>query len=1095
MQPHSHSSVRAWSDTLVLPTYLVDPPESSPMFYDGRQTQHTQAHYYPYPAHDKLTGRKEDVRYRTLNLENEYLKVVVLPEIGGRLFSVTDKTNGYELFYRQSVVKPANIGMIGAWISGGVEWCFPHHHRASTHLTIDHGITENPDGSATIWVGEIERRHRMQWRVGVTLRPGSSALEAEVRLHNRTPFAHSALYWANAAVHTNPDYQYIFPPSARIACFHCKDAFTHWPVSHEADFKGLDLRGLDLSWWKNHPAPASFFIHDLREDFHGGYDHGRRAGTLHVADHHVVNCAKMFEWGNCPEAEMENSKLTDSDGHYAELMVGAFSDNQPDYSWMEPHQQRTFTHVWYPLREIGRVKHASSEAAVNLEFTDNGKLFIAANAVRAHRAKIRLLDRRTQSTILTRDVRLAPDEPFALQIDRPANATLTDLELVVTTEAGRDLIRYRPLPETALPDLPAPVVTPPAPAQIRTNEELCQLAIRLDQFHNPTLAPEPYLEEALRRDPTDAQAHLVRGHLQVRRLDYMGAEKALRKALAKLEAMYTPPRKGDVYYYLGFALGELDRTEDAYRFLRRAAWYAEWQGPAQLQCAILQARARRYAEALAAVESSLAANPSSVRGLELRAALERHLRGREDHTFTLQKLAGLDPLNPVAAHQRVLVKPNDRDAVEAMLELLRDDPENWIELAHAYQDAGLWAESIDVLRMGLRLAPKALASAPLVHYTLAIGLSAVGDTTATREALTHAASAPEDYCFPHGHDALRVLRFALATDPDDARAHTYLGHLLYNDQREAAMGAWRRAKELAPDFALARRNLAFGFRQQGDLDAAADEIAQALRLAPDKALWLEEQDVILTLAGARPGHRRQALALQSEVAGRHPNCLWRESLACILDQDYDRALAILENTRFFNYEARRDKHQAYVTAHLLRGDRYRSAGRLAAARADYEAALLYPENLEAGRPYHDDQGAHIRYKLALVAAAEGNRNDAEAQWLASAGARNPVAWSDRNYYQALSLRALGREEEALAHLRGLLAHAQAQLTSDRWGDFFAGYQEREPDNSQRSTAWFHLALGRLGLGDRTAAHSALAKAVDLFPANVWAQAYLREILG
>jgi hypothetical protein len=324
---------RAWSEQIALPTYLVGPPETTPLCYDGRQTQHAQAHFYPYPALDAITSVKQDVTYTALCLENEYVKIVVLPEIGGRTFSATDKTNGYEFIYRQSVIKPSNIGMAGAWISGGIEWCFPHHHRASTFMTVDHRVVENPDHSATIWVGEIELRHRMKWLVGVTVRPGSSAVEVTVRLMNRTPVAQAVLYWANAAVHTNDRYQFIFPPSAKVVAFHCKDAFSHWPVSHEADFKGVDLRGIDLSWWKNHPAPGSFFIHNLREDFHGGYDHGRHAGTMHVANHRTANCAKLFEWGNCPEAEVENSKLTDTDGHYAELMVGAFSDSQIIPGW------------------------------------------------------------------------------------------------------------------------------------------------------------------------------------------------------------------------------------------------------------------------------------------------------------------------------------------------------------------------------------------------------------------------------------------------------------------------------------------------------------------------------------------------------------------------------------------------------------------------------------------------------------------------------------------------------------------------------------------------------------------------------------------
>ena len=125
-------SVRIWEESLVVPTYLIEAPDPNPVFYFGRAYQGAQGPVYPYPFLDRLTDRKVDKSYRAVYLENEFLKICVLPELGGRIFSAVDKTNGYDFVYRQRVIKPALIGMLGAWISGGVEWNIPHHHRATT---------------------------------------------------------------------------------------------------------------------------------------------------------------------------------------------------------------------------------------------------------------------------------------------------------------------------------------------------------------------------------------------------------------------------------------------------------------------------------------------------------------------------------------------------------------------------------------------------------------------------------------------------------------------------------------------------------------------------------------------------------------------------------------------------------------------------------------------------------------------------------------------------------------------------------------------------------------------------------------------------
>ena len=274
--------VRAWEAPLRIPTYPVGPAEPSPMFYAGRQYQGAQGAIYPYPLLDQLGDRREDRSYRALWLENEYLKLSVLPEIGGRIFSAEDKTDGYPFFYGQHVIKPALIGMTGAWISGGVEWNVMHHHRASTFMPVQSAVVENADGSRTVWVGETEWRHRMRWVVGLTLRPGRSVLEASVRMFNRTPLPNSVLYFANPAVHANEQYEVLFPPDVAWATFHAKVDYAPWPLAR-GPFMGIDYApGTNLGLWKNHPHPISFFVYHSDLDFFGGYDHGRKAGVVHV---------------------------------------------------------------------------------------------------------------------------------------------------------------------------------------------------------------------------------------------------------------------------------------------------------------------------------------------------------------------------------------------------------------------------------------------------------------------------------------------------------------------------------------------------------------------------------------------------------------------------------------------------------------------------------------------------------------------------------------------------------------------------------------------------------------------------------------------
>jgi hypothetical protein len=429
----------------VLPTYKVAEPEKSPIFFRNEAYQGASRHYYPLPLNDQYTGERIYQAWHTLVLENEYIELAVTPEIGGKLYYATDKTNDYHFIYKNNVVKPSNIGMTGAWVSGGIEWCVLHHHRASTFLPLDYTTAENEDGSKTIWVAEYEPRHGMRWTIGVTVFPGKSYFKTEGRIYNSSPLTHTFLYWANVATHTNENYQTIFPPSAQIVTFHSKNVFSRWPVSTEV-FRGADFtEGVDISWWKNVQENNSFFIHDLKEDFMGGYDHGKNSGTVHIGDHNIVKGAKLWEWGSGERGQATEARLTENDGPYVELMVGAYNDNQPDYSWIRPYEVKRWEQYWYPVRGIEGFKNANLNGAVNLEARGSNSVFLGYYSTQKV-ANAKVVLRHRNDIIYDQNIEISPDNPFSETISIESGYVPLELYTELTNaDTGELLIEYQPL--------------------------------------------------------------------------------------------------------------------------------------------------------------------------------------------------------------------------------------------------------------------------------------------------------------------------------------------------------------------------------------------------------------------------------------------------------------------------------------------------------------------------------------------------------------------------------------------------------------------------------------------------------------------------
>ncbi len=1099
--PSQPYAVSVRQERLTLPTYPALAPDPNPMFFETRNVQGSKGNIYPHPFIDQISSQKVDRDYHAIILENEYLKLVLLPELGGRIFSGLDKTNGRDFFYRHQVIKPALIGTFGPWISGGVEFNWPQHHRPSTFDPTDFAIQANPDGSQTVWMGEHEPLNRTRGMVGVTLYPGQALVETKVRLFNRTPFPQTFLWWANAGVPIHDQYQVIFPPDVHYALYHSKNPVIEYPLGKGPFAGGNDYgAGTDLSWWVNTPGATSFFAAESKYEFFGGYDHRNENGVAHVADTGISSGKKYFIWANGPFGHQWQKNLYDRDeeGEYLELMAGVYTDNQPDFSWIMPYETRTFSQFWLPVQKIGGMKNANTRAAVNLDVKD-GQAFVGVYAT-AVCALARVTLAGGGQFMLDQQVDVGPGQPFTMTVPVPADLPQGALLLTLRDASGAELIRY----QAEGPwegQLPEPYQPPAEPPDVKSSDELFLIGQHLEQYRHPGLDPERYWREALRRDPGDARCNLALGKGALRRGDFATAEQHLRAAVQRLTWRNANPYDGEAHYHLGLCLHYQGRLDDAYRAFYKSTWNYAWQAAGFYSLAQIDCARRDWPKALAHLDRALQVNTENAKARGLKAALLRRAGQREAAGRLAAETVANDPLDFWARYEVALSATTGQAArLDELNQLMRGEPQTYLDIALDYAMAGLDEEAARLLLIA--------AGFPILHPMVAYALSFLarrsGQADEAADWQQRARQAAPEYCFPWRLEEQLILEDALRTDPRDARASYYLGNLLYDKKRYApAVALWQTAARLEPGLSYAWRNLGLAaYNRDHDLDAALACFGKAAAANPaDPRLFLE-QDFLLRRKAVPPEERLARCLSRPEVVAQ------RDDLQLTLMALYNRlgqpeqALVVAHSRSFHPWEGGEGAVSGqYTTACWLLGRAALEAGQPAPALAHFQAGLNIPPNL--GEIAAESERAQLIYYAGLAQAQLGQADESRAafQQLLAAQVSRPARVGGPSlveYYQALALRQLGQETEARAKLLDLQQRAAALAETGLAPNYFYSGNpnptfEEDPKLEQRLNFRLLVGLACVGLGDTPGARGALAQVLAADPANLAAHEALKRL--
>lgn len=986
LRAESPTQVRVWRDSLTLPTYRWE-EDINPKFWalEGGPRLSTTVHgsiIYPYVMQDQISREKVDQTYHAVFLENEYLRVICLPELGGRIHSVLDKTTGEEMFHLNRVIKPGMIAMRGAWISGGIEWNpGPHGHTVTCLSPVNVASGDNPDGSAFLEISNTEQIFRTQWSVRLTLHPGRSFLDEEICLYNPSDGTHPYYFWNCTAFPNRTGTRFIFPMS--LGTDHNAREFFRWPI-HE---------GRDLTWLKNYETSSSIFAVQCTHDFFGAYDVDSDRGLVQWADHCQLSGKKAWTWGEWDAGRVAEQDLTDEDGPYIEVQSGPLP-TQSDYGRLAPRQRVAWQEWWYPAHGLGDgFEFATRDVVANVVRPSSGpELRILGTAVFP---KARCVVKSGGKTLVDAEVTISPGKPTMLTI--PAGRQ-DMFEIEVTSAKGKTLAKYRSPLEIPHVEPPDPAVFREKPDAEKSADELYHKGEKFD-LATDRAAAQKYYEMACQKDPAHAAAHRALAILDVESGNDRAALEHLQKSLA------SDPENGWTWYYLALCQWRLNNPGEALHAAEKAAQCRSEGVPVMDLVGRIKLAEKDLAGAEQAFRAALAELPEDSRTQDhLMLVLARQGRWDEAKRMAASRLAR----HPTAVLPAWITAQGDSQAekrcAEHLAAILGDVEFEVLEVACVLMEVNLtdWAESL--IRTLLVENTQFLEKGFMPCYYLAWLASRRNDTAATENWLKQAAQLRRPKRFASRLEETAILRFATERNPSDSQAWLQLGCLLANlGQIDAAVAAWQRAAENDPKNNIAWRNLAVAASCKNDLAAAETFYRRAIEACPsDQTLY---RDLAEVLIAARRRPEAIALIEKMPLSGMR-----RTDITVLLAQAYfdegqdDDCLRLLENTPYFtNWEGQDIVWRLFHQAHLRRGQARLQRGDARSALADFEAALTYPANLHVGRTDKPIE-APAQYWRGRALASLGRYQEARNAWIT--GAELPSVRGAQDEYREKCRQAL-----------------------------------------------------------------------------------------
>ncbi len=1126
---YNGEGTRAWEEIIEIPTYTPGSPDRNPMFLEKRVYQGSSGAVYPYQMIHSVSDEKIQKTYRALFLENRYLKIMILPELGGRVQMALDKTSNYHFVYYNRVIKPALVGLAGPWISGGIEFNWPQHHRPTTFSSTEYEIETHPDNSTTIWIAEWEPMFRTRSVAGFRLYSNRAVLEINGRVSNPTPFPQTFLWWANPAVAVNDNYQAVFPPDVTAVFDHGKRDLSRFPIATGTYYKVDYSSGVDISWYKNVTVPTSYMAYHSDYDFVGGYDHGKQSGILHVADHHVSPGKKMWTWGTADFGHAWEKNLTDEDGPYVELMTGVYTDNQPDFTWLQPGEEKQFTQYFFPFHGIHPVTVANEQLVIGITTEGDTKSRESSSpqeqqeVTQKSKATVSLYATSPINTFLTVEqngtttheveVSLETTESFTWEIDNITNQE----EFIFHAKdlQGKEILRYPA--QTGRAAIPAKkAVAAPKPQKVANNEELFFWGRHLEQYRHATFSPDPFYNEILKRDPEDSRANNALGLRALKRGMLNDAERYFRHAVDRLLQRNPNPYDGEPLFNLGLVLWYQKQYSEAFDWFFKATWNYATRSAALYYMARIKCIHGRWAEAIRFLDDALSENTMNFPAAHLRTVAIRKSGKIDTAKSALNALRKKSPVHHLAYAEEILQNWPGEWPV-----FFSNKPHLIIEIVLSYGHSGCIDDALTLIQRYKEECERSSCTlSPLPFYLSSYYQNLKGDKGKAIQNCNKAEQIAQGTAFPNQVELIVALESLLNEFEKPPMAAFELGNFYYaHGAYKRAHTLWESAVSEKPDFAPLHRNLALSFfNKKKDKSAALQELETAFALDTHDAQILLELDVLAKRLNHSIESRLQRLESNKNTVMKRDDLIIAFVTLLNLSGRNDEALDILLSHQFHPWEGGEGTlPEQYKRAKIELAKSHIEAAQFREAIEQLEGAKIYPRSLGEGKLPTSESDNEINFWLGFaytkIEKPQGNTlgKKAEAALIAaSEGDDTPQIsfyYNDRPadaiFYQALASRVIGNESQALRLLHRLRDYGESHLHEHIEIDFFAvslpDFLVFEEDLDQRNYVFcrYLIGLGCLGLGNYRSALQSMEKVTQhntSHPGSIYTKPLISSLL-
>ena len=960
---------------------------------------------YPYHKYQAYAVDPVEKEWTVVKLENAYIEVYVLPEVGGKVWGAIEKSSGHEFIYRNEVLKFRSISLRGPWTSGGIEFNFGViGHTPATASPVDYKLVENPDGSVSCFVGAMDLPSRTHWRVEIRLPADKSIFETNVFWTNPTPLTQSYYNWMTAAAFARVDLELSIPGNQYLR--HGGEALS-WPV---------DDTGRLLSSYSNNAFGGSKSYHVVGEfnDFFGGYYTDDDYGFGHWSRYSEMPGQKLWLWALSRQGGIWEDLLTDTDGQYIEFQAGRlFVQYSPGshvnpitQAGFEPYVTDTWKEIWFPVEGIGGLSDVSPKGVMSVR-EKGGELTIGINVFQESSATISVItDGETiHSVPFSAEPLQAISKHFAILPEQEYEIVVPELDLHFRSSPG-SIQLSRPF-ETE------PAAKPSIPEADRDAFEGWEL-LKARRYS----AAMALFQSALSKEPWHSDALLGVSELYYRRGEYAEGLVAANRLLQLDSYSADANFQAGIHYR---ALSEFVNAKEAFGWAERSMTH---RSAANAELAELALNVDDYNEAVFYARKALDYDRNSINAHQVLAIAGRSLNDVELVGKSLAHLLKLDPLNHFVQMERHLADVSS-SSPDDWNDLIRSEfPDQvFLELAISYKSRGRGADALQVLELADSQAPSQ------VGRLWAAFLTRTPDPESSSQWLVRAADV-EPIGRPYRQESIPVMEWVV--DQSDDWLWTYLLGLNYwAVGRKADAAAKLKALGARPDdasFYVARAAL---LREVEDHDEEVD-LHRALMLDGFKPA------IRLPLVQYLQRHDRweEALELTKQfretyVGQFNMDVLHARSLVH-LNRPID-AINVLQLSVILPSEGSREGHTVYEEAHLMAGLDELEEENCVGALSFFETGLEWPENLGAGRSYDPDDRI-FQFLIGTCNRKVGNDSEARTAFRRVIAATESRIGSSQleHYLGFLAHQKLGNESGARELIQVLSESAHSNQASTQW---------------------------------------------------------------